>query len=136
MSFAYTPCVGRQVLVTFSKNPRVLDDQEQAVRVIAAIAEVESVGEETVSLLLLRVYPHRNDVDIDENRPYDEPEPPLELTLRADAILAMSPLDDEEEYDEDEDEDEELDDADDDDDPDDGERANIHRLPTKRANTL
>ena len=106
MSYAYSPCVGRQCLVTFSKSPRVLDERERAVRVIAAIADVESVGEETVSLLLHRVYPHRADVEADDadGQVFDEPEPALELTLRADAILALNPIDEEEEYDDEEDE--------------------------------
>ena len=124
MSYAYTPCVGRQCLVTFSKSPRVLDEHDQAVRVIAAVADVEAVGEETISLLLVKVYPHRSDVDADlETQPSAEPEPPLELTLRSDAILAMNPVDEPGEWEENED------DEGDDDDPDDGERAPLRALP-------
>jgi len=120
MSYSYTPCVSRQCLVTFQKNPRVLDEHEHAVRVIAAVAEVEAVGQETVSLLLLRVYPHRADIDADDitGQPYDDPDPPLELTLRSDAILAMSPIDDEDDEDDEEYAEEDEDDDDDDDDDD------------------
>lgn len=133
MSYAFTHQVGRQCLVTFQKNPRVLDEHDQAVRAIAAVADVESVGEETVTLLLHKVFPHRSDVGAAEGeQPFAEPDPPMELTLRSDAILSMNAIDDPEEY---EGEDEEEGDEDDegDDDPDEGEDGTVVPIAKAKA---
>ena len=103
VSYAYSSYVGGTVLVTFGANklPRVLANDagsEFPLRLVAAIATLDSVGETSVALAIHRGFVHPRDAR-DHAQPDAEEttvdfDPPTDTTVGSDSLISMDYVED------------------------------------------